>query len=353
MAIRVLQILDHDLDFQSERTADDLMHLDGDEISVERRVVGAGGDDRGIGSAVWRLRRRGDFDLVHTLGRRALWAAAMGMRCPIVHSLPSEVSDTHIRWLRAIRAYRPVRIVGASDFEMRRLAQKGIEIDGCTLIHPGVDFSRLKRKRDAGMREALGLREDDYVLLAPGESTKLARHDLALWVCAILSELDERYKLLLWGRGTIAQALSYKNRRWRRPGMARFAQQKLKREVQHEDLLAMADAVLLTAEDGIATLPIAMSMAAGLPIVSVVNRTTSELLEDRHTAAMVRTTRARDLARRVLDVRSGAELQWSIADRARAEAYEHFSLAKAMDQWRALYEEIKVGASTTFVKPNL
>ena len=65
-------------------------------------------------------------------------------------------------------------------------------------------------------------------------------------------------------------------------------------------------------------------MAAGLPIVSVVNRTTSELLEDRHTAAMVGKTRARDLARRILDLRSDASLQWHIADQARARGVRAF-----------------------------
>jgi glycosyltransferase involved in cell wall biosynthesis len=123
--------------------------------------------------------------------------------------------------------------------------------------------------------------------------------------------------------------------------------------VEYEELLSAADLVLVTADNGAATLPIALSMAAGLPIVSVVNRTTSELLEDRHTAAMVGTERPRDLGRRILDVRSDAKLQWHIADQARAEAYEHFSLAKSMQQWRDLYDATKVGASATLVKPNL
>jgi glycosyltransferase involved in cell wall biosynthesis len=122
--------------------------------------------------------------------------------------------------------------------------------------------------------------------------------------------------------------------------------------MEAEELFSAADLVLVTAVNGAATLPIALSMAAGLPIVSVVNRTTSELLEDRHTAAMVGTERPRDIGRRILDVRRDAQLQWHIADQARAEAYEHFSLAKSMQEWRKLYEEIKATASATLVKPN-
>jgi glycosyltransferase involved in cell wall biosynthesis len=353
LSLRILHILDSDLDFQSRRIAEDLMRVVGAEVEIEQRIIGRGGNDRGITSAFFRLRGRRDFDLVHTFGRRSLLAAGLSTGMPIIHSPPAESSDADFRWLQAIREYRSIRVVGSTDFEMRRLARVGVMPDGCTLIHPGVDFSRIKPKRNTELRSALGFTDLDYVILPVGESTQLARHELALWSWGILSELNDCYKLLLWGRGPRALRLIERSRPWRSSAMIRSAEPVLGRTVEYEELLSAADLVLVTADNGVATLPIALSMAAGLPIISVVNRTTSELLEDRHTAAMVGTEQPRDLGRRVLDVRGDAKLQWHIADQARAEAYEHFSLSKSMQQWRELYEAMNVGASATLVKPNL
>lgn len=120
--------------------------------------------------------------------------------------------------------------------------------------------------------------------------------------------------------------------------MATFAESKLGRKLEFEQLFAAADAVLVTANEGAAVLPLAICMGGGLPIISVTNRTTSEFLEDRHTAAMVPFPRPRDLARRILDVRQDAGLQWAISDTARAECYEHFSLSRFLSQMRNLYQ---------------
>jgi len=77
----------------------------------------------------------------------------------------------------------------------------------------------------------------------------------------------------------------------------------------------------VTARGRVATLPIAICMAAALPIVSTVTYTVSELLEDRHTALMAPPGKPRLLARRVLDLLEDPTAQWSIADMARTEAY--------------------------------
>ena len=74
------------------------------------------------------------------------------------------------------------------------------------------------------------------------------------------------------------------------------------REISFEELLTAADIMLVSARGAVATLPIAIAMASGLPIVSTVTYTTSELLEDRHTALMTPPAKPRLLARRILDL---------------------------------------------------
>jgi glycosyltransferase involved in cell wall biosynthesis len=110
--------------------------------------------------------------------------------------------------------------------------------------------------------------------------------------------------------------------------------------VEFEKLATAADACLVTADGAAPTLPIAICMAAALPIVSVTNYTTAELLEDRHTALMTAKPSARLLAQRVQDLQADSALAWSIADMAQTEAYEYFSASRMLDQYRTVYQQM-------------
>ena len=88
-------------------------------------------------------------------------------------------------------------------------------------------------------------------------------------------------------------------------------------------------------------------MAAGLPIVSTVTYTVSEMLEDRHTALMVGKFDPPAVARRVLDLYDDPGLQWRIADAARAEAYEYFALSRFVEQYRTVYRQVVTGQTVS------
>ena len=216
-------------------------------------------------------------------------------------------------------------------------------LERCHLVRPGVDFGRVRRRRDPALRQALGIGETDHVLLAPGESTPEADHERAVWAGSILGVLDSKYKVLLWGRGPPPGG----PRCWGQGSGSRTLsasrKKRLGRAVEFEELLPAADTVLVAAGRPVATLPIAICMAAALPIVATVTYTTAELLEDRHTAAMVPPGPPRFLARRFLELQEDASLQWSIADMARTEAYEYFSLTRFLSQYRAVYRQLAAG----------
>jgi glycosyltransferase involved in cell wall biosynthesis len=108
--------------------------------------------------------------------------------------------------------------------------------------------------------------------------------------------------------------------------------------VPFEELLPAADVCLVTASGAAPTLPIATAMAAGVPIISTVTYMLAELLEDRHTALMVPRRSPRALAQRVLDLRQDPALRAKLIDTARAEAYEHFSMTRMLDEYRRLFQ---------------
>jgi glycosyltransferase involved in cell wall biosynthesis len=225
----------------------------------------------------------------------------------------------------------------------RAYVTRGIPIERCHLIRPGVDFAQVKRRRDDALRARLGFAPDDYVMLAAGESVRAGAHALSVWAASILHVLDPRYRLLLWGRGPLARQAERFAQRTHQHGLMEVAERELKRRVRFEELLGATDAVLVTATAPAPTLPIAVCMAAALPIVAMVTPTVAELLEDRHTALMVGKPAPRVLAQRVLDLRHDPGLQWTISDMARTEAYEYFSLTRFLNQWRAVYRQIATG----------
>jgi len=284
--------------------------------------------------------RRSDFDLVHAWGGTALAAAALGTRVPVVYSPGDQPAPREVRWLRAIESARDLQVVASSDTMRRACVTRGLAVERCHLIRPGVEFARINRRRDVSLRATLGFGTDDYILLACGESTRPAAHQLGVWAASILHVLDPRYRLLLWGRGPLAEQAERLSHRTQQPHLTSNAERKLKRAVRFEELLAAADAVLVTATGPVPTLPIAICMAAGLPIVALVTATVSELLEDRHTCLMVGKPAPRLVAQRVLDLRQDTGLQWSIADLARTEAYEYFSMSRFLNQHRTLYRQV-------------
>src|SRR6266496_3718444 len=105
--IRILQLLEHEADFETRRAAQGLARALGDGFDVQTRTIGHGEDFRDVATATAQL-RRGDamFDLVHPFGGKALAVAAMGMRLPIVFSPAAETHARAVHWLRAIMAYR-------------------------------------------------------------------------------------------------------------------------------------------------------------------------------------------------------------------------------------------------------
>lgn len=170
--VRVLQLLSSNADFQTQRCVRLLNKSIGGEFAVQTRTLGRGGDYGSLPAAWFYLRREArDFDLIHAWGAATLSVAAMGAGHRLIYSPGERVRGISLRWLRAIMDYRDVQLVCPTATLRRTYVSHGVPLDRCHLIRPGVDFSLINRRRDPALRAALGLAEDDYVMLAAGEST--------------------------------------------------------------------------------------------------------------------------------------------------------------------------------------
>lgn len=350
---RVLHLHSLPGDFQTAAAIEALRADASGHFTFEVRGIGRGGAYSTSPAGVLAMRRAKSsrFDITHAWGPTALRTAAFGGCDPIVYSPTHDPHQREIGWLRSIMNYRRVNIVCPTDTIRRRLVEHGVPIGQTHLIRPAVAFGKLRRRRNDALRAELGLNPDDRVTLAPGESTRPADHENAVFALTLLNVADARNKLLVWGRGPHAGVLRRFAKKLDRPTLI-DATHTLGRAIDFPDLLSVADDILISATGSVATLPVCYCMAAGLPIVALVSETIAELLEDRHTALMVGKRSPRLLAQRLLDVRADANLQWAISDMARTEAYEFFSMSRFLDQHRAMYQQVVEGKAVQIVQPS-
>lgn len=343
--IRVLHLRELHADYETTSGVDALSGDTSETFTCDVRTIGRGGSFAMPHTAALQLRRQSaDPDLIHAWGIVALTVAAFGSRGskPIVFSPTAYPRLRDVRWLRAIAGYRNVNVICPTDTMRRRFVEHGVPIERCHMIRPGVAFGKVKRRRDPELRAALGLSVNDHVILAPGESTRASGHRDAVFAATLLNVMDRSNRLLVWGRGPLAENVQRFARRLKQPSFV-DATKTLRRTISIEELLPAADEVLVTAAAPVPTLPIAVCMAAGLPIVATVTPTVAELLEDRHTALMLRDPSPRLIAQRILDLRADPALRWSVSDMARTEAYEFFSQTRFLQQFRAVYQQVGAG----------
>jgi glycosyltransferase involved in cell wall biosynthesis len=213
-----------------------------------------------------------------------------------------------------------------------------------------VDFGRVKTGRDVGLRKTLGFGEDQYVLLGVGESTREADHRGLAWAGTILNVLDGKTRVLLWGRGREAEGARRFGANLGQPELVTLAEEKLGRRVEFEELVGVADVGVVSAAGPVATLPVAVAMAGGVPLVATVTGEVSELLEDRHTALMTAAGAPRLLAQRIRTLREDGELGRRLADRARSEAYEYFAMSGFIEGAAGFYEGV-MGEAVVGARP--
>ncbi|GIW77685.1 MAG: hypothetical protein KatS3mg104_2748 [Phycisphaerae bacterium] len=278
--------------------------------------------------------------VIHAFGGYAL-AVALGLcQKNLIFTPVGFPSNQIIAWLRAIQSYYPIRIVCTSETARRTLVERGVNFSSTSLIRTGVSFARITTRSDAGIREKLGFRHDHKVVFCPLEITRTSGHAHALWAMSILQVLEPHFRLLLWSKEPCHPLVDLADRLID-PALLRVVQ-----TIEPESFFAAADLILLTPDAPISLYAVAASMVSSKPIISTLTPQICELLEDRHTALLVNSTTPRNIAHRIMDCVSDASLSWKIADRARAEAYDHLTQSRMIESYQSLYAALSGSGNT-------
>jgi glycosyltransferase involved in cell wall biosynthesis len=342
---RVLHLLgrpERELDLEASECLRVIREKLGPSFEHESRVTGA--------SPVWAsigLRRALQaFDVIHAWDTRAFTAAMLAGADHVVCSTPDGAGASWLRQVNRAIGRRDVDVICATAARRRAIITGGVPPGQCHLIRPPVEQQPVDATSRRAMRERLGIGDDDYVILAPGESTQAANHDLAVWAASILHVVDERYRVLLWGRGPRLWRAAGLGAKLRQQGLVVVAEWKLGGATEFADIIPAADAVLAAARASAPTLPVAMAMTAGVPVIAVATPEVSEFISEREMALTVLpdAASARTLAQCVLDLRSDPERARAMPHRAREHALRTFSADEFIRQMRSLYEQVAARA---------
>lgn len=282
-------------------------------------TIGRGGTYANLAFAVLGLRREvAQADIIHVWGERSFDAAWMAGAEPILYTLGARPPR------QSILRNRNVALVRTSDPPLPRQ---------CPQISPPLPTIENRRSE---VRRSLGISEDEFVLLAPGESDRAAAHERAVWAGSILHVTDERYRVLLWGRGPRLRIATGLGEKLRQNGLVIVAN-----EIREfSELISAADAMLVTATAPAPTLPVAMAMAAGVPVIAAERPEFADFVVNGETALTAPSCTPRLLAQRVLDLRADVDIRSYITANAREKVQARFSADRFVAQYQALYDQL-------------
>jgi glycosyltransferase involved in cell wall biosynthesis len=343
--MRILHLCPARREFQTRRCLEHLVSDLGPSYRSTIMRIGSADEPLSVpaGALILQSRRASGADVVHAWGTNALWAALLA-RCPrIVHSpLPGTRLPCR-RMLAPLVRRAGLQVVCPSESIRRRFLHFGFAPGRCQTIRPAVDLERIVPSRNAALRAELGFGDCDDVILAPGETVRGSGHRQVAWAAGILNVLDQRRRLLVWGRGDCLDELRNFAEQLAQPNLLTVAEHRLRRSIDFESLAAAADVAVVCSRGTAATLGSLICMAAGVPIVASDTAGATELLENGRAALVRPRATPMMLAQCVLDLERDATMRQRLANAARATAAQTVSLPDILARWRAVYDGVACG----------
>lgn len=282
-------------------------------------------------------------DVIHAWGVRAAAVAEHAthtMHRPVALTLwDSQVDARGMRHLRREGDPHARPIICGGDAARRRLIGCGVDATRCVVIRPAADVATIERARRSGIRERLGLTDEHTLITAPEPVVPGAGHFAAFWLTAIRSFLDPGIRLVVSG--------------WSRE-QARI--QRLARQlgmdhllicppsgVACEELIAVADAVVVAPSVETSPGGLAWALVAGVPVVGTSVDSVRELITHGVNGWLIAPGPAKRLATRLASAVGQLDALRDAADAARADAEHQFAPPQAAQRHARLYENVVAG----------
>ncbi|NOS99743.1 MAG: glycosyltransferase family 4 protein [Phycisphaerales bacterium] len=318
-----------------------------------RRIFAAVGPAFLAGPAFRRLIDAENVGLIHAWGTRAVRIAAgaaraAGIAFVLTRNNPA-MTEVESKLIRTVASSPRFGMACASGTVRRRMIEHGVDADRCVLIRPGVDFAAINRARgDGTIRARLGIEPDHRVVV----TSPLHRRalDRVMWAGQLLSHIDDRVRMVIYGGGAAAERLSRLAAPMPQAGAVAF----VGGSCRYEDWISVADVHLIAPDDDavrrgspngdVSTTSIAWAMAAGVPVVGSAVYAVAELISHKQNGLLVKPERGPRMATRIASCLMDAGDARRMCETARGQAYQVFGVRRFVDQYRQLYRNVTDGA---------
>ncbi|MCE9590704.1 MAG: glycosyltransferase [Planctomycetes bacterium] len=292
------------------------------------------------------LRRIGDVDLIHCWSIGAFTLASLARRrTPRILTLTTTPTADDVRWLRVLvgtgDAGRAV-ILAISSTIRRAVLSGGLPEERVHVLRPGLDMGRALRADRRALRESWGVESDDVKVVALLSDPPRAAD--AWYATMAVGLAEESYDLTRPGHPRLILLAHPDQHRRRRAeqvhrdvGRAGILIQE-HRLTQPWSVLPGCDAALAVGDAG-GGLSLLWAMASNIPIVGEATYAVSEVLEDRHSALLVKPGARGALSTKVRQLIDDTHLAWKLRDTARHEAYSFFSRQRYCQSLQSVYEQ--------------
>jgi hypothetical protein len=236
-----------------------------------------------------------------------------------------------LRLLRIATRRGEWTITSASDTLTRALATAGLPGERIVTILPGIDLAAARGANVGALRHSLGISADagPIVFAAPMDDAA-ARIDHTLWASAIMQQMFPRIRVIvpLTDRAP-------------RPEMKAFAESLdspdlsqiacfAPPEMSFGTLAQAADMAVFNADAPASVEPLLWAMAAGIPVVATATPEVGELIQHGRNGLLAKPGKPRLIAGRMEELMADSTLRWPLADAARREIYERFSVSSML-----------------------
>ncbi len=295
--------------------------------------------------ALRRLIDRHQIDVVHAWGVQAAvaGAAARAKRTAlVVERFDPRVSDVQAKSMRALAEGGRFAVVCSSATVRRRLVEKGVPDSLCVVIRPGVDFKRINAARREGLiRSRLGVSAEERIAVASYPVTRHGGHERVVWGGHMQHYLDSNCRMIIAGRSGEYERLRRLATTMPGPNAVLWVGS----EYRYEELIAMADCLVITPFGDVSTTPVAWAMAAGVPVIGSAVYAVAELLAHRHNALLIKPERGPAMTIKIVSALQQVDTLANETETARGQAYEVFSVRRYADQHAQLYENLTAGTA--------
>jgi len=287
------------------------------------------------------------IDVVHAWGESAAEAAVAARlnRCPLVVTrFDPRISDRKAKLLRTIAQGPRSAVCCSSETVQRRLVERGVPIDRCVLVRPGVDFAAINAaKNSPSIRADLGIDSDKPLLVASCPMDHSSGHEFSIWAAQLTQYIDGGYCMVV--RGDSAEYDRVKRLSMAMPFHS--AVEWVGTGCRYEQLLSIGAVHVVTPYDDVSSTSIAWSMAAGVPVIGSAVYSVAELIAHRHNGVLIKPREGPTMSVAILRAIMRIEALAKETETARAQAYEVFGVRRFVDQQLRVYENLIAGLSAT------